>query len=80
MRVWTAAKALEPRLSPGPGPSCPPPPPGPAQPLGRRTEFGGSFFILCVRAVMSLLVSPLPQMMGNVGQRGSALFAALQHP
>lgn len=26
VRVWTAAKALEPRLSPGPGPSCPPRP------------------------------------------------------
>lgn len=62
-----AMEVLELRQSPGP--SCPPP--SPAQPLGLGMESVGSFIILCMSVGMSLLVSPLLQVMGNPVWRGS---------
>lgn len=43
------------------------------QPFGPTMEFVGSFFTLCVSTGMSLLVSPLPKVMGCSVWRGSAL-------
>lgn len=43
-------------------------------------ESVGSFFILYVSTMMSLLVSHLPKVVGTPGPRVLALFAAPQHP